>query len=383
MLGFARHLPKFGWNVSVVAPPSMPWEPNDDDLAAAIPPETLVHYAPYPQGVASKPLRKLFPYEAWLPAALRAARQVIEAQRPDAVLTSGPPHCVHLVGMQIQRLCRLSWVADFRDLWTQFARPIRLWRRPIERMLERQVVARADAVVANAPCASEALAEAFPTHAYKFVTITNGFDPERFAPHPIQKRKDGVLRILHSGELYAGRDPRMLFEAVRDFRWGGNGTSRGVRICFQGQNDDLADVVRRQRMAEWIEVKPHVPYENALAEMRRADILLVLDNPGRRIGVPAKLYEYFGAHRPILALAERDSDTAWALRESRVDYEIAPPNDSTAIRQALENLARRADSPPADASDQAASSFTREAIARRLAEVLDDTSKVVNRHVPC
>ena len=71
----------------------------------------------------------------------------------------------------------------------------------------------------------------------------------------------------------------------------------------------------------------------------RADILLLIHTPGWRLGVPAKLYEYLGAGRPILALAEPDSDIAWVLRTSKVLHRIAPPRDVPAIRQALLELA--------------------------------------------
>src|SRR5205814_10190794 len=74
MLGFARHLPKFGWRTVVVAPPSLPWEPDDPALAARVPAETVVYPVPYPKR-APKVLRWMAPFSAWLPYARAAARQ--------------------------------------------------------------------------------------------------------------------------------------------------------------------------------------------------------------------------------------------------------------------------------------------------------------------
>ena len=106
--------------------------------------------------------------------------------------------------------------------------------------------------------------------------------------------------------------------------------------------------------------------------MVQADVLLLLDTPGRRAGVPAKLYEYIGAGRPILALAELDSDVAWVLRESGVAHRIAPPLDAEAIRRALTELLQ--DPATARCGGQprlVQPRFTREQLAGELAGLLD------------
>jgi hypothetical protein len=106
--------------------------------------------------------------------------------------------------------------------------------------------------------------------------------------------------------------------------------------------------------------------------MVRSDILLLLDGPGRRIGVPAKLYEFIGAGRPILALAERDGDTAWVLSQSGVNHRIAAPGDSAGIQRALEELIRetRAGHDAGKAGDRH-SPFARENLAGQLAGLLE------------
>ena len=114
MLGFARHLPRYGWQTVVVAPPSLPWEPDDPELLRQVPPETVIFPVPYRRGSL---LQRLAPFSVWLPKALAAGRIAIREYRPEAVLTSGPPHQVHLLGLALSRRHRLPWVADFRDPW--------------------------------------------------------------------------------------------------------------------------------------------------------------------------------------------------------------------------------------------------------------------------
>ena len=114
-----------------------------------------------------------------------------------------------------------------------------------------------------------------------------------------------------------------------------------VRIIGKVIHQDEKDAIvakMREVMNARVSLEEQVPYEQSIRTMVEADVLLLLDSPGRRAGVPAKLYEYIGAGRPILALAEPESDVAWVLRESGVAHRIAPPLDPEAIRRALTEL---------------------------------------------
>ena len=102
-----------------------------------------------------------------------------------------------------------------------------------------------------------------------------------------------------------------------------------------------------------------------------ADILVLFDSPGRRIGVPAKLFEYLGAGRPILALAESDGDTSAILRSSGVPHRIAPPKDAAMIGRAIAELKLEMRSAHQIADPTRLHRFTRESITESLAQLLD------------
>jgi glycosyltransferase involved in cell wall biosynthesis len=375
LLGFARHLPAAGWAVSVVAPPGLPWEPSDPALANRVPAGTDVWPVPYPAGRWWAPARKLMGgYGAWLPAGLLAAARAARRARPAAVLTSGPPHVVHLIGLYLKRAWRLPWVADFRDPWVanELVRPE--YRRGWAARAERAVVRAADLVVANAPGAARTFARAYPADRGKVVTLTNGFDPAD--PPPPAPPANGSVRVLHAGELYAGRDPRPYLDAVAALRAGGGPP---VRTCLIGRATprgvagfDLGEEVHRRGLGGAVDLRGQVPYAEALGEMRRADLLLLLDTPGRTEGVPAKVYEYMGSGRPVLALAEPGGDTAAVLRASGLLHRVAPPKDVPAIGRALAELAAAVRAgQPAVADPAALGRFTRASLAAELAAHLD------------
>jgi len=385
LLGFARHLPKFGWRCMVVAPPRLPWEPLDDDLARQIPPETLVRRVPYFSGRLSAPIRMWFPYVPWLLRAWPSCLHAVRQDRPAAILTSGPQHQIHMLGLLLKRWYGIPWAADFRDPWVActpraFDKSLRArW----EAKQERAIMRWADVIIANAPLACEALQDAYPDASPRIVTITNGFDPERFAAlSPCQSSSpDRTLTILHPGAIYAGRDASPFLDALKELLADPSRTARPIRVQFLGKLDkkrapsQLETAIRSRGLESVVSIADHVPYAQSLEQMVRSDILLLLDSPGRRIGVPAKLYEYLGAGRPVLALAEPESDTAWVLRESGIAHRIARPNDRLAIKQALSELIDEDDT-SWDGGQSAGGRrlFTRQSLARQLAAILDGTT---------
>ncbi len=379
MLGFARHLPHFGWRVGVVAAPQLPWDPADPALLAQVPPETAYDAVPYPKA-APRLVRALLPNAVWLPFAWRACRRALRRERPDVVLTSGPPHLIHLLGLLVKRKEHLPWVADFRDPWVSgVARPPLTPGQHWLRYWERQVVWHADRVIANAPNATRLFRTTYPRQADKVVTLTNGFDPPAQAlPAPV---RTNTIRLLHAGEIYSGRDPRPLLDAMAALQQDSPIPGVTLRLEVMGAvylgDANLHDEVARRGLTAQVQVQSQRPYQEALQEMARSDLLVLLDSPGRRIGVPAKLYEYLGARRPILALAEPEGDTAQVLRESGVVHRIAPPRDAGAIQAALAQLVRELDG-PAIPDPQRLRRFTRASLAGDLAGILDE----VRRHQP-
>lgn len=379
LLGFARHLPRFGWQPLVVAPPALPWEPVDADLLRQVPAETAVYPVAYPSARALKGLRWLLPNAIWLPRARAACVRMIRQYQPDALLTSSPPHCVHLLGWYLQRRFGLPWIVDFRDPWFIHGRPAfgrSLWPW-FEARCEARVMKSAHVIVANAPRAMKCLREAYPEQRHKMVTLTNGFDPESFPAVSPPATSGAVLHVIHAGEVYAGRDPRPFLDALGELRDDPTPGVRPLRVSFLGRNNesglDLRGEITRRGLDQIVTLGSQLPYAQVLQEMARADLLLLLDSPGRRLGIPAKLYEYLGTGRPILALAEHDGDVAWALRQSGVLHRIAHPRDPGQIKQALAELRQvLAEGRQAARALRQLAAFTRVEIAGRLAECLNE-----------
>jgi glycosyltransferase involved in cell wall biosynthesis len=347
-------------------------------LVQQVDPGTPVYEVPYPAGLAWKPFRIMFPTGVWLPAAAFASHRAVREFRPDAVLTSGPPHVIHLLGRHVRRRFGIPWVADFRDPWVAATQDdAGRGRRGWERRAEAGVMKEADAIVVNTPGALERLAIAYPRHSARMTSITNGYDVETFEIGSPQARpfSEPTIEVIHAGELYANRDPSPIFDAATgldDKLLGG----RKLRFRFIGRVDNsrircAIDERMRASSSMDIRLEAQAPYLEVIRHLMRADVLLLLDTPGRRAGVPAKLYEYIGAGRPILALAELDSDVALVLRESGAPHRVAPPLNPEAIRQALGELLTAAAHDPVWDDYRPDPRFSRKTLAGNLAELLD------------
>jgi glycosyltransferase involved in cell wall biosynthesis len=148
-----------------------------------------------------------------------------------------------------------------------------------------------------------------------------------------------------------------------------------LRLTFTGQstdpNHDWPAEARQRGLERVVHFTGQVQYKEALARMQGADILLLVDSAGRRVGIPAKLFEYLGARRPILALADAQGDVGWALRASGVRHRIAAPTDTAQIRQALTELIEESVRHESNGFHAISEQFTRVHTASQLARLLD------------
>jgi glycosyltransferase involved in cell wall biosynthesis len=294
--------------------------------------------------LTAKLARRCFYQGVWLPRAMAALVNAVHRFRPDAVLTSGPPHCVHLLGLFLKHCFHLPWAVDLRDPWFTGGARVEDWFPwpRWEEFWEKRVVRHADCLIANTPLGRQLLQTAYPRHAHKLTVITNGFDPEFFPQPQLLQPLNERLTIVHAGEVYSGRDPRPFFDALRMLQSKRPAGQPPIRVRLLGQSTenrfDLRDAIAERDLGDVVELGGQVPYGEALDAMTKADLLLLFDTPGRKISIPAKLFEYLGAARPILALTESDGDTAWALRTSGMPHRIVPPLDAPSIAQALGEL---------------------------------------------
>src|SRR5262249_17321320 len=151
------------------------------------------------------------------------------------------------------------------------------------------------------------------------------------------KLRAGRVTLVHSGIVYPSeRDPTALFAALRRLRQRGRIDANNFCILFRAPLHEglIIDLGRKYQVTDLVEIGPPIPYREALAEMMRADGLVIMQADNCNEQIPAKLYEYFRARRPILGLADPVGDTAHAMQAAGVRH-IAKLEDSNAVETAL------------------------------------------------
>ncbi|MBV8169479.1 MAG: glycosyltransferase family 4 protein [Alphaproteobacteria bacterium] len=248
----------------------------------------------------------------WLPHALAHAARRLDGWRPDIIYASAPPFTSLIVADRLAARYRCPWVIEFRDRWVDdpyYEKPP--WRMAIETRWERRLVGRADAIVTVSQPWSNGFRVKYPGKAV--ATILNGFDPDDYARAPGEAPAEDGLSIVYTGAIYPGRrDPTPLFEAMR--RLGGT----DVRARFYGTAPEhVLPLARRCGVEGLVEVLPSVPYRESIRRQQAADVLLLLqwNDPREQGNVPAKLFEYLAAGRPILGLGLDDGVPATVIRE--------------------------------------------------------------------
>ena len=349
-LRFVQHLPAHGWQPIVLTAHPRAYASSADDLMADVPRETIVERAfaldtarhlslagRYP-GLLARPDR----WCTWALGAVPAGLRLIRKYRPEAIWSTYPIATAHLIALWLHRLSGIRLIADFRDPMAQEGYPEdpRLWRA-YDR-IERNIARVADRMVFATPSARAMYANRYAQlPADRFALIENGYDEESFAAAEQSLRQQPLtadrVTLLHSGIVYPSeRDPRALFQALARMRSDGRADPGRLRVRFRApvHTDLLQRLAAESRTQDMVEILPPIAYRDALEEMMRADGLLVMQGANCNEQVPAKLYEYFRARRPILGLADPAGDTGKVMLAAGVSH-VAKLEDAAAVEAAL------------------------------------------------
>ncbi len=388
VLKFVKYLGEFGWRPVVVTPRSPSVPVKDHSYQEDLPPNLALYRLYTPEagalggggrgpGPGLRPrLRHLAggllfpdPHVVWLPFALPGTLAAARRHRVRALMASGPPFSSFLPAYLAARRLGLPLVLDFRDDWSGFfskgfgARQGGwLWRNLVRR-LEGRLVRGAALVIGNTPEMCRRLRRLHGGPAHKYAWIPNGYDPQDFRFPPPAPPHDGRLHILYVGTVFQSHP--------LDDLW------RGIELLPPAQRRRLAVTIVGRAEADQVlnpglpglEVKvvPYRPHREVVRLMGRAHLLLLTlaAIPGLERMVPAKLFEYLAARRPVLALVPRGA--ASQIVEACRAGAVVPPGRADELAQRLREWIRQ---PPAPLGPPPAF-FDRRLLTRTLARHLD------------
>jgi hypothetical protein len=376
VLKFTKYLPDYGWQPLILTVAHSASFMLDNTLSQELPADLPVYRAPSweplnaaqvkqtaekltttggaPRALQQRLFRLLRPlYFAlripddkigWYPFAVKLGRQVMQQAAIDLIFATAPPYTNLLVGKALKRASGKPLVVDYRDEWSTIRYqdyPTNVLTGFLNRRLEMGLLAAADHLVTANPGFVESLRRAhLLSAATPQSTIMNGFDPADYQGQELPA-KNPRFTVVYTGTLYGERrTPKYFLQALAQLLQARPSLRRQVRACFVGTiYDKHASLVQEYGLSDVVELLGMTPHQVAVQQQLLADVLLLIvgNGAGSEVVLTGKVFEYFGARRPILALAPLDGPAAQLIRDTQTGW-VIDSEDVPTICHTLEQL---------------------------------------------
>jgi glycosyl transferase family 4 len=389
MLKFSRYLPEYGWLPVVLSASPKAYPDVSDERISEIPGNVKVcrpfaldsarHLA-----IGERYLKWTALPDRWVSwwfGAIPAGLRLIRRYKPKFIWSTYPIATAHLIGLTLHRLTGIPWIADFRDLMTEPGYPADPRTKRLFDQIENLTVKHCHRAVFTTAGTWRMYAERyseFPRS--KWAMIANGYDEEDFVTAErlanTKKRSNKQITLVHSGFLYTSeRDPSAFFAAVAELHRCGIISPADLQIVLRGPGNETAyrQQLRQAGIHEIVHIEPLIAYHDALAETLMADGLLMFQAANCNDQIPAKVYEYLRAKRPILALVDPAGDTAGILKVAGI-HTIVPLDSKDSIKRELSGFLKSIRAGAPVTSEAEIQSHSRRARTAELAALLSSSA---------
>jgi len=409
-LKFAKYLRNFGWEPVIYTPENPEYPEADESLFKDIPTGIEVikrpiwePYNAYKRFIGQKKEEKIqagflsvkkknplienisvwirgnfFIPDArkfWIKPSIRFLLKYLASHPVDAMVSTGPPHSMHLIALGLKNNLNIPWLADFRDPWTgiDFYQQLRLTKQADKKhhRLEKTVLSTADRVTIVSWNWALDFNRLFPRH---YDVITNGFDPDDFSM-PNQKVAK-TFEITHIGSLNKDRNPELLWEVLSEICSENAGFSDDLRLRFIGKCDvSLFQCLEKYGLSSRTEKIEYMPHEEVLKESAVSQVLLLLlNNTPNVMGiVPGKIFEYLAIRRPVFCIGPTGGDSARIIRDAQAGI-TCDFDDKISMKNALLDLYSQYKHGSLQNQEGEIDSFSRKDLTEKISSLLNEIS---------
>jgi len=313
------------------------------------------------------------PRRFWINPSVRYLTEYIRTNPVDTVITTGPPHSMHLIGLGLKKnFPTLPWIADFRDPWTNidFYKDLNLtwFADKMHHRLETKVVRAADCVLV----VSQGMKDEFELMKPKQLqVITNGYDESDVYKLGIEL--DNKFSISHIGTLNAARNPKTVWKVLSEICTENPVFKNDLRIQLVGKVDfSVLEDIRRFGLQDQLLKIDYLSHNEAIAKQNASQILLLLINKsGNAKGIlTGKFFEYLAAKRPIFAVGPTDGDAADVLRETGAGVMVGFL-DEISSKQAILDFYNQFKTNKLSVQSKSVERFSRRSLTGELANLLN------------
>ena len=252
----------------------------------------------------------------WIKPSISYLEKYIVDNKIDTIITSGPPHSLHLIGLGLKNKLDLKWFADFRDPWTTigYHKTLRLSRfaEKKHKKLEHKVLNTADTIIVTSATTKTEF-QALTTKPIS--VISNGYDVESVDVQAI----DVKFSLAHIGSFLSDRNPLALWQSLVELSTEIPSFKSDLEIKLIGAvSQEVLDTINRFELMAYTNNLGYVSHAEAIAHQRRSQVLLLIeiDSVDTKSIIPGKLFEYMVSNRPIIGIGPKDSDFAEIIKST-------------------------------------------------------------------
>lgn len=258
----------------------------------------------------------------WVKPSVKFLEQYLKENKIDVVVTSGPPHSLHMIGLGLkEKFPNLKWIADFRDPWTEISyyKHLKLTKSSDRkhRQLESAVFKKADITLAT----SYTDAENFRKAGANAVCITNGFDEEakKQKSEIVKGQKNETFTLSYIGVLEQLRNPENLWKVLDELIKENKDFAKGFTLKFAGRVDDkILQFIENSSLKDHLLNLGYIPHDKAVEEMANSSLLLITNFPNESSKgiIPGKIFEYLATGKQIISFGPDEADVSRILTET-------------------------------------------------------------------
>ncbi len=309
----------------------------------------------------------------WVKPSVKFLEKYLKENDIEMVVTSGPPHSLHLIGLQLkEKFPTLKWVADFRDPWTEISyyKHLKLTANSDKkhRQLENSVFKNADITLAT----SYTDAENFKKNGANAICITNGFDVEDQLSS-IKNEISNKFTLGYIGVLEQLRNPENLWTELNELVKNNTDFAEDFQLKFVGRIDDkILQKLEASSLKNNIENLGYLSHDKAIEEMQKSSVLLMTNFPNEASKgiIPGKIFEYLATGKQILSFGPNDADVSKILDKTKAGHHFTY-EDSKTISQFILNCYQLWKEGKLLENTQNIEEFSRKNLTKKLVEILD------------
>ncbi|WBX72145.1 glycosyltransferase family 4 protein [Tenacibaculum retecalamus] len=310
----------------------------------------------------------------WIKPSVKYLEKYLSENKIDAIITTDPPHSLHLIGLHLKKKTNVKWIADFRDPWTDidYFHQLPLTKKAIKKhhQLEQEVLKNADASLV----VGKTMKANYETFSDNIHVVTNGYDSEENTNN--ETNLDLKFSITHIGLMNADRNPKMLWKALAELSEENSDFKNDLEIKLIGKlSDDVVTDLKKYDFKNVTRIN-YVPHKEVQQYQRASQVLLLAVNkvPSAKGIITGKIFEYLQAKRPILAIGPKDGDLAEILTKTKAGS-IVDFSEKEQLKKTVSDLYKKYQQNSLTVSSVNIEQYHRKELTKQLSVIL---KQVVN-----